>query len=344
LGKSLPEPVRYWNAFAEISIPTLGMYILSASVPAVITLVSPVVALYFVFIFLSILRLNVVLSVFTGAVAALQYGGLAWFFATEGGEAISPVFETSALYIARSGMLLAAGIVAGIISRVIREKIVSSVRHAEERNQAIDLFGQQVSEPVARELLENPASAAGEMREVSVMFLDIREFTPFAEAHAPSEVVEYLNTLFAAMIRIIGRHHGIVNQFLGDGFMTTFGAPIQDEKHAEQAVASAREILAEIEVMAREHRIPPTKIGIGIHSGQALTGNIGSEERRQYSVTGTTVILASRVEQLNKQYGSSILVTADTFEKARLRPSDGLLLENVGVKGHNRPLNLYRLA
>ncbi|MDT8323973.1 MAG: adenylate/guanylate cyclase domain-containing protein [Bacteroidota bacterium] len=344
-GKMLPEPVRYWNALVEISIPTVGMLILSSSIPPLLTLVSPLTALYFIFILLSILRLNVLLSLWTGLLAALQYVGIAWYFHQNGGgEGVAPMFDTTALYVARSVMLLGAGIVAGVIARIIREKIVHTVQEVEAKNQAIDLFGQQVSEPVARELLRSAQALRGRLRSVTVMFLDIRDFTPFTARHAPDEVVNYLNTLFSFMIRVIGAHAGIVNQFLGDGFMTTFGAPLEDEEHAAHAVASAIEIHAGIQRMVEEGSIPPTRIGIGIHSGEALTGNIGSAERRQYSVTGSTVILASRIEQLNKIHGSDILISEETFRMAKLDSATCERIENVTVKGRADRFTIYRLA
>ncbi len=343
-GKMLPEPVRYWNALVEISIPTAGMILLSSSVAPLLTLVSPLAALYFIFIILSILRLNVLLSLWTGLLAALQYLGLTWYFHLDGANAVDPMFDTAALYVARAVMLFGAGVVAGVIARIIRDKVIRRIEEVEAKNQAIDLFGQQVSAPVARALLDNTAVSAGSTRTVSVLFLDIREFTPYAAAHEPEEVVQYLNTLFSFMIRVIGAHDGIVNQFLGDGFMATFGAPHDDAQHAAHAVASARELHAGITHMVEKGQIPPTRIGIGIHSGEAITGNIGSEERRQYSVTGSTVILASRIEQLNKSFNSAILISEDTFLRAGLPAASGERIDAVSVKGRTDQLTLYRLA
>ena len=344
-GKSFPAAIRYVNATVEITVPSLGMIILAEVLPPVLTLVSPFVALYFVFVILSILRLDFVLSLFTGVMASVQYLVLSLVFLENHGEQTAdPMLTANAIYIARSVMLVGAGAAAGLIARLIRRKIVSSVQSVEERNQAIDLFGQQVSEPVARELLQNVHHAEGRMRTVTVMFLDIRDFTPFAERHEPDEVVSFLNTMFAGMIRIVNEHHGIVNQFLGDGFMTTFGAPLEDADHAAHAIASAREIHSAVERLAMEGRIPPTRIGIGIHSGPALTGNIGSEERRQYSVTGTTVILASRIEQLNKRFHSSILCSAATLEHAGIQTESAEALGPMKMKGTTAPVDVYRLA
>lgn len=343
-GKRLPEPIRYVNATVEVTIPSIGMIILSSAMSPMYALISPFVALYFIFVILSILRLDFILSVYTGGMGALQYLVLSMLFVSQYGSQFSDtLFGTRALYIARVAMLLGAGVTAGVIARLIRRKIEKSVRIVQERNEAIDLFGQQVSEPVARELLENPGHATGTMRDVTVMFLDIRDFTPFAEKHSPEKVVSYLNEIFAELIRIVNSHDGIVNQFLGDGFMTTYGAPLEHRDHAGHAVASAREIAAATERLIEEGRIPPTRIGIGLHSGPALTGNIGSVERKQYSVTGTTVILASRIEQLNKQFDSTVLLSGATRERADIARASVEYLGPVTLKGTREPVDIYRL-
>jgi adenylate cyclase len=341
-GRSLPEVVRYLNAFVEVSMPTLAMILLSDSITGVYTLISPFVALYFIFIILSILRLHFMLSLFTGTVAAVEYYILAMFVLVDHQSGSSdPILGTAAIYIARSMMLIGAGISAGVIARLIRDKISSGIRYFVEREDAIDLFGQQVSGPIADELLHKPQDAEGVEREVTVMFIDIRDFTPFADSHRPEEVVAYLNTVFSALIAIVDRHSGIVNQFLGDGIMTTFGAPVSNPSHAAQAVSAAREILVQMSSMIEKGVIPPTRLGIGVHSGLALTGNIGSEARKQYSVTGTTVILASRIEQENKRQGTSLLFSENTRKLAGIAPATLRSIGPIHLKGTSDPLHLY---
>jgi adenylate cyclase len=210
-------------------------------------------------------------------------------------------------------LLLGGGVAAAVIARQIKRRIGRMLRSMAERTALIQLFGQQVSEPVANELLRHPDHARGVTRELTVMFVDIRDFTPFAERHSAEEVVEYLNRLFDRMIAVIDRHGGIINQFLGDGFMTTFGAPVPMEDHARRAILAAVELDDIVARMSRDGEIPPTRIGIGLHSGEAVTGNIGAASRRQYSITGAAVIIASRIEQLNKEYASSVLASAETW-------------------------------
>src|SRR5690606_7392053 len=112
--------------------------------------------------------------------------------------------------------------------------------------------------------------------DVCVMFLDIRDFTAFSEDRSPADVVGYLNTLFESTIEAVMEHRGVVNKFLGDGFMAIFGAPIADSDSAAAAVSAALEIVERVEELVADGRIPPTKVGIGLHAGKAVVGNIGS--------------------------------------------------------------------
>ena len=144
----------------------------------------------------------------------------------------------------------------------------------EEKNKVVNLFGQQISRQIVKEILENPKELSGTRKNVTIMFLDIRNFTPFVEDKEPEEVVNYLNSLFDFMIDIVRSHHGIINQFLGDGFMATFGAPLSVENSSEHAVKTAQEILKKLESKIDQEIIPFTRLGIGIHFGEAVTGNI----------------------------------------------------------------------
>jgi adenylate cyclase len=150
--------------------------------------------------------------------------------------------------------------------------------------------------------------------------------------------------VFSEAIEAVSRNHGIINQFLGDGFMACFGAPVAGERDCANALAAARELVAGIRRLAESGRIPQMSIGIGLHAGEAVSGNIGSSQRKQYSITGNVVILASRIEQLNKEYGSQILVSREVLEAAGERLEDATLLGPVKVKGREQPIELFRLA
>jgi adenylate cyclase len=175
------------------------------------------------------------------------------------------------------------------------------------------------------------------------MFLDIRKFTPFVEQHQPEEVVAYLNTLFGFMIKIVQSHHGVINQFLGDGFMATFGAPVAIENSSQHATEASLDIIDKIASENNSGNIPNTRIGIGLHYDEAVTGNIGSSERKQYSITGKVVIMASRIEQLNKIYNTSLLISEEVYKQLnKVTQSAFTLLGSSKIKGSEKQVSLFK--
>src|SRR6185436_15921042 len=194
-----------------------------------------------------------------------------------------------------------------------------------------------VSPVVMDELLTLEPHLRSELRSVCVMFLDIRNFTAFAEKQRPEAVVAYLESLFEFMIEIVNRHHGVINKFLGDGFMAVFGAPLSDGADCLNGLEAAREILSRIEDEVAAARILPTRVGIGVHSGEAVTGSIGSSLRREYTVIGDVVNVASRIEQLNKQFGSQLLISETVWQIVRDKVEDATPMGAVQVKGREAP-------
>lgn len=213
----------------------------------------------------------------------------------------------------------------------------------ENKNRAISLFGQQVSKEVALELLSDDFKSSSKKLFACIMFLDIRGFTPIAESKEPLEIVQYQNDVFGFMIDIIGRHHGIINQFLGDGFMATFGAPTSSGNDCQHAVNASIEIVETLSKKCASGKIPETKVGIGLHAGYIVAGNVGTSERKQYTITGNTVILASRIEQLNKKFDSALLVSTEVLDKLE-KPK--IKINSLGteyLKGRAEPMEIIRL-
>ncbi|MGB0524076.1 MAG: adenylate/guanylate cyclase domain-containing protein [Flammeovirgaceae bacterium] len=212
---------------------------------------------------------------------------------------------------------------------------------AEQR--IVKLLSQQVSGDVAMKLMNDQAKLPVERRFVCIMFLDIRGFTPKAEKLSPEELIAYQNKVFGFMIDIIEGYHGTINQLLGDGFMATFGAPISHGNDCQHAFDAANTILNELKLRNDAGVFQQTKIGIGLHAGFVVTGNVGTETRKQYSVTGNPVIIASRVEQLNKTYQSQCIITEDVYEKLETHqiPAN---FEAVQVKGRSEPVNILVVA
>ena len=208
----------------------------------------------------------------------------------------------------------------------------------------VRLLSQQVSGDIANELLANHGNELGERRFVCIMFLDIRGFSAMAETMSPEELIIYQNSIFGLMIDTIQQHHGIINQLLGDGFMATFGAPVSHGNDCQNAFNAAKEVLQILRQKIDAGAIPPTRVGIGLHAGYVVTGNVGSEKRKQYSITGNTVIIASRVEQLNKEYKSQFIITEDVYNQLdKPLKLDQPFLE-VTVKGRTQPVKVLKIA
>jgi adenylate cyclase len=217
------------------------------------------------------------------------------------------------------------------------------VETLEENNRITKMFGQHVSPTVVQKLKDSPNTYIGDLCHVTVMFLDIRGFTTFSELKSPEEVISYLNTVFSDLIKIVVEHNGIINKFLGDGFMAVFGAPLSSGEDEINAIEAALLIQARIKIFNHDASFPRTKIGIGLHSGKVIAGNVGSEDRKEYTLIGDTVNVASRVEQLNKELGTTVLMTHEVIEKVKDK-YQFRELEPVKVKGRNMPIHLYQFV
>ncbi|HEX5889374.1 MAG TPA: adenylate/guanylate cyclase domain-containing protein [Pyrinomonadaceae bacterium] len=226
----------------------------------------------------------------------------------------------------------------------IKKRILNSFEMVEERNRISRTFGEYVSPIVMNKLLTLKPDLRSEKREVCVMFLDIRNFTSFAEKRSPEEVVSYLESLFEFMIEIVNRHHGVINKFLGDGFMAVFGAPLSEGGDCLNGVAAAREILMRVEEEVASGNVLPTTVGIGLHAGEAVTGSIGSSVRKEYTVIGDVVNLASRIEKLNKKYQSRLLVSENVWQSLDEDLTDAIPMGNVRVQGREKGIGIYQLA
>ncbi len=335
-GRDFPRFVRIINVVVETSMPTVLLWV-------AVRYISPTIAfslwpsmLYYIFIVGSVLRLDFGLSVLTGAVAAFGYMALVFWVSPDAGAA-------AVQHVPRALIMLTAGIVAGLVAMRLRNKFQSAVREAASRERVTNIFGQHVSPAVVDRLLDSSADWLGERREVCVMFLDIRNFTANSRERPPEAVVEYLNAAFASMIEVVDRHSGFINKFLGDGFMAVFGAPLQDPAAARHAVAAARQILFDIDRRASADKAWPLQVGIGLHIGPCVVGNVGSPRRKEFTVIGDTVNLASRLEQLTKQFGKRLIVSAAIIAALGEEAGVSVPLGDVAVKGYAEPVPVWGL-
>mgnify|MGYP002861421187 CR=1 FL=1 len=342
-NKPLVRRFHYFNTLVEVSVPTITMFIYSNHISPVYTLLTPVVSLYYVFILLSVLDLDPWVCVFSGVVAGVEYAGLSLYFLYfVGGEPVPEFFSSDALYLGRAMSFIALGMVAGLIADRIKKYFLELLEQEDERRNIERLFGQQISDKIVEELVKNKQKLVGKLQDVTVMFVDIRGYAAFCSDKTPEQIAGYQNQVFSFMIDAVTRHNGIINQFLGDGIMCTFGAPIHLGTEEDDALAAAIDILDELERQNQSGEIAKTAIGIGIHSGQAFTGNIGTAVRQQYSVSGNMVTGAARIEQLNKELGTSLLISETVFHKIAIHRDQFTSLGEFHLKGMSKPLIVYR--
>ena len=345
-GGRPPAPgFRYLNAVIETALATVIIWVVGHAVGPLVGLLSPASFLYFFIIALSALRLDPKLSIFTGLSAAAQYGLVSvWALANTDPSAYEPLLVAAPHHFGKAMLLAVTGAVTGLVAARIRAHAISSIRSVSEKERVLALFGQHVSGAVVDKLLSQKGDLESESRYVCIMFLDIRGFTTFSESKRPEEIVAYLNTLWGLMIEIVNDHGGIINKFLGDGFMAMFGAPVSDGQDCKNAVRAAKAILLRVAEAVESGVVPATRVGIGLHSGVAVAGNIGGAERKEYSVIGDVVNLASRIEGLNKTYESQLLLSEEVFSAAGPEAAAATKLGTVPVKGRAEPVNVYKLA
>jgi adenylate cyclase len=341
-GRRFPVLGRYVNALVETSFPTVLLYLLAGYLSAPVIFGTWPALLYFLFIILSTLRLDFALSAFTGAVAAVELFALVSVTLHLGWQTEDPNYSIG-YHLTRSAVLLAAGLLAGYVGATIKSHFQRALAAASARDQVTNLFGQHVSPRVVEQLLKVGAAELSEMRRVCVMFVDIRSFTAAARTRTPAEVVARLDEVFEVLVDIVDRRNGIVNKFLGDGLLAIFGAPIDDPFEAGNAVKAAREMLSAIDESNAANPWP-IRLGIGIHIGQAVAGTVGSPRRKEYTVIGDTVNLASRLESLNKEVGSQLIISDAVREAAADAVGEARPLGPVPVRGYAEPVTVWRLA
>ena len=332
--------LRYFWFFFEISFPTSVLIFYSNYFPLDFIISTPIIWFYFIIIIVSILSLDFYMSLFCGFTSAIQY--MLVVFILMGSFDGNGLGENISHFI-RGVILFASGGIAGVAAHQLKKRIYNTYISLLERNRIVNLFDQQVSKEIVEELLSNYNHLGSKKKFVCVMFLDIRNFTPFAEKRTPEEIIEYQNKIFSFMIGIITKYNGIINQFLGDGYMATFGAPITKGNDCENAFNAAMEIIETVNSKSISGEIPETKIGIGLHAGDVVAGNVGTAIRKQYSISGNTVILASRIEGLTKKYGAQLLVSEEVLENAGMKKNNFEFLGAVNLKGRETPIDIYKI-
>lgn len=203
-----------------------------------------------------------------------------------------------------------------------------------------DVFGKYVPKEIAEEIVAGKGNLSPTEAIATILYSDLEAFTSIVEGLSPVQVVQMLNEYFGAVIQPINRHGGVINQFQGDAMLVTFNVPVEDPSHADAAIKAAREI----QELVKNRRFAgvPLRTRIGINTGTVIAGNIGSGDRINYTVHGNAVNLAARIEQLNKNYDTHVLVSATTVSLL----ADSYPLKSIGeiaIRGKQEPVELFSL-
>lgn len=216
-------------------------------------------------------------------------------------------------------------------------------RGLEEREKMKDAFGKFVNKEIADRVLRGEIALGGERKNVAIFFSDIRNFTAISEKLEPEEVVEFLNDYMTRMVNCVNATGGVVDKYIGDAIMAVWGAPVSTGNDTENAVNAALAMRRELMFFNNGRggdKKPVIKIGCGINTGPVLAGQIGSEERMEYTVIGDSVNLASRIETLTKPFGADILISEDSYRLVRdiftMVP-----MQKITVKGKTDPQQIY---
>ena len=216
-----------------------------------------------------------------------------------------------------------------------------------EKKKVRGAFQYYLTPSVVEQMLKNPEKLklGGEKKDLTVLFSDIRGFTSISERMAPELLVKFLNEYLTKMTDIVFKYDGLLDKYIGDALMAIWGAPLDQPDHARRACFTALEMVEELRVLQEKwaaEGMPRLDIGIGINVGPMVVGNMGSERRFNYTVMGDSVNLGSRLEGLNKLYGTNVIVSEMTYERVR----DEILgreLDSVRVKGKHQPVKIYEL-
>lgn len=215
------------------------------------------------------------------------------------------------------------------------------------QTKTLDLFKKYVPEPVVNKALKQKDEEIrqGEKLEAALLFCDIRSFTPIAERLLPTQVVHLLNVYYSTMSEVINKHNGVINQFVGDEIFVSFGAPLPIPEPETSAVKCALEMVHKLEDISESLRSIIKEnivIGIGIHYGPIVAGNLGSDDRLSYSITGDAVNTAKRIESLTKNLPNAILISQAIYDKTRDIISTNPL-DEVAIKGKNEKVKIFQV-
>jgi class 3 adenylate cyclase len=338
-----------------VMLPTFFFILTHFELPsgAASYITGPISYLYFHLIFMTAFLFDARLSILAGIVSAIGYE-FSYSLAVIGLSRISvadPILRqdltAAPIYLFKGVMMVFAGFLVAAMSGTVRRLIERTVREAHQKDRISRLFGQYVSQEVKDRIVSEKSELVGERRNVVILFSDLRGFSSFSEGREAEAIVALLNRYFDAMVGCISAHGGTVDKFMGDAVMAVFGGLVPLRNPAEAAAAAAlamRAKLAELNADLTASGLAPLENGIGLHYGEVLQGPIGSQERKEFTVIGDAVNVASRLESLTRDSGHRILLS----EAVRERLPVALAARTVAVgptklKGKQAEVNVFAI-
>lgn len=333
--KPLPNSYKIYSVLVESSLPFAWLIILIKWEESALFLNSPLIFTFIPIIIVSSLHLSFSLSAFSGVYIAAIYAAISyWTFETYDTSYLLP----SVAFYSKSSLFLLSGICAGFVAKELKKRLTISMKTQGEKDSIEALFSQQVSKEVVQAL--KAANGESFKIETTVLFLDIRDFTNRVQHLSPEEVNKFQNKFFEPLMDCIHKNGGIINQIMGDGLMASFAT--ETDGNYEGAYIATVEILDRIKKMNKKAD-DKINVGIGIHSGEIIAGNIGNKVRQQFSMSGIPVIVAARLEQMTKDYNCSLIVSSTFYDKVKHLDDSGTSLGLVKMKGIDQEMEIIKL-
>lgn len=338
-GEVAPGWLRWVALTSETVLPSAGLVVAAGFLPPEQLLTAPFLPIYAVPIVLGALRLRPVMCLYGGVVAAVGCTAVA-VWATAGVEGLQ---SAPGPHVLRGASLLFVGMACSVVAHVLREGFVGAAQALEDRNRVVGVFGRYLSDEVVDTLLHQPGGLelGGRKQPLTVLMTDLRGFSTLAAELPAEDVVRLLNRYLGEMTDVILAHGGTIDEFIGDAILVIFNAPLPQDDHARRALRCAlamQQAMGPVNAWTRAEGLPELEMGIGVHTGEAVVGNIGSAKRQKYGVVGTTVNLAARVEALT--VGGQVLTTQAVVDTV----GPGLvaqLLRKIHPKGAPAPLSVH---
>ncbi|MFT5144742.1 MAG: class 3 adenylate cyclase [Rhodothermales bacterium] len=222
-------------------------------------------------------------------------------------------------------------------------KVLEAARLAEDRDRIVAMFGRYAAQSVVEHLIRDDQPLKAKRLSATILFVDVRGFSSLAESISPEETVDYLNGLFEQIIPPVIEHGGIVHQLLGDGLMAIFGAPIELPNDAQAAFDAARAMRDAVRMATGSGLLRPTRLGVGINRGDVVAGLVGTANRYEYKVTGDSVNIAARLEQLNKELGTDILLSASVMDRLEQGTANCTSVGPQALRGRGKEIVCYKV-